>query len=137
MDYQKRFNYIFFSFGFATESDQVVPTFLDRFLQYHNNVEIKKTLCLYLPPINLKLTEFEITARYMEHFQSLPEKINMLYANIILNVEITMNVYQMTQNHPLRFKNLISLLGDSVVMKENFDVSLKRAHIITKLTFLF
>jgi hypothetical protein len=104
--------------------DQQAPNFSGWLLQHRCNNNLMKTVQTYLPPINLKVNDFETIATYMEYLQSLAKTANMPFVNIILDVGAAMNAFKMVWNHPMKFKNVVIHLGDFHFMKENFQVRL-------------
>ena len=50
--------------------------------------ELRTTELTYLPPIDMKVTDFKTIIMYLEHLQALANSINMKYVNITLNVEL-------------------------------------------------
>ena len=70
-------------------------------------VQLKKTVETFLPPINSKVTEFRTIQKYMEYLQELANQMNMPYVNVSLDVGAAMNAYLLTWNEPEVFKNII------------------------------
>ena len=88
-------------------------------------VQLKKTVETFLPPINSKVTEFRTNKKYMQYLQELANQMNMPYVNVSLDVGAAMNAYLLTWNEPEWFKNVIIHLGSFHSLKENFQVSVE------------
>ena len=105
--------------------DQIVSTFAG----WNTHVKktkltspLKKTVMTYLPPINLKVTEFDTIYRYFEYLQQLAAEANMPSVNISLDVGAAMSAFKLLWNYPEKFGNVIIHLGDFHFIKENFSL---------------
>ena len=76
--------------------------------------ELRTTELTYLPPIDMKVTDFKTIIMYLEHLQALANSINMKYVNITLNVELLSMPLKLFDNIHW---NLIMLLYTNVVME--------------------
>ena len=54
------------------------------------NVDTKKTVMTYLPPINASVNEFSIIFGFLTYMQKLCKVVNMPYVNITLDLEAAM-----------------------------------------------
>ena len=128
--YDSGFNKKFFFWIFLRKqmsSNQTIPIFKGWNLQLKmkKEVQLKKTVETFLPPINSKVTEFRTIKKYMQYLQELANQMNMPYVNVSLDVGAAMNAYLLTWNEPEVFKNVIIHLGSFHFLKENFQVSVE------------
>ena len=106
--------------------DQVVPTY--SVWQVNNRIKsnrlqsVKKTVEMYLPPIESKVTDYSTIFQYMSYLQGLASDVNMPYVNITLDVGAAINAFKLIWNYEEVFKNIVIHLGDFHFMKENFKV---------------
>jgi hypothetical protein len=106
--------------------DQVVPTYSG--WQVNNRIKsnrlqsVKKTVEIYLPPIESKVTDYTTIFKYMRYLQGLASDVNMPYVNITLDVGAAINAFKLIWNYEEDFKNIVIHLGDFHFMKENFKV---------------
>ena len=106
--------------------DQVVPTYSG--WQVNNRIKsnriqsVKKTVEMYLPPIESKVTDYSTIFQYMSYLQGLSSDVNMPYVNITLDVGAAINAFKLIWNYEEDFKNIVIHLGDFHFMKENFKV---------------
>ena len=106
-------------------SDQTVPNYsgwCTLVRKISSLATLKKTVMIYLPPIEPKVTEFSTIYRYLLYLQKLSAEVNMPYVNVTLDVGAAMNAYKVTWNFQEQFKNVLIHLGDFHFMKENFGV---------------
>ena len=54
------------------------------------NVDTKKTVMTYLPPINASVNEFSIIFGFLTYMQKLCKEVNMPYVNITLDLGAAM-----------------------------------------------
>ena len=84
---------------------------------------LKKTTETYLPPITLKVTDFETISNYITYLKSLASECNMPYVNITLDVGAAINAFKFIWNDPVRHNDVMIHLGDFHFIKENFQLS--------------
>eukprot|EP00794_Sanderia_malayensis_P014431 gene14431-biopygen11526 len=83
---------------------------------------IKKTVMMYLPPINAKVTDYSTINSYLMYMQRLADEVNMPYVNVTLDVGAAMNAFKVVWNYLKKFGNVIIHLGDFHFIKENFGI---------------
>ena len=47
--------------------------------------ELRTTELTYLPPIDMKVTDFKTIIMYLEHLQALANSVNIKYVNVTLD----------------------------------------------------
>ena len=107
------------------EFDQVIPNYYGWTLKNRtqNKEKVEKTLEVYLPPINAKVTQFETIKKYLDYLTLLSNSANMPYVNIFLDVGAAMNAYKFIWNNPRAYSTIVLHLGSFHFMKENFLVT--------------
>ena len=74
-------------------SDQILRRFSGWCINMQNNLEpLKKTIVIYLPPLNSPITEFGTVYKLIKVLQSQASKVNMPYVNITLDVGAAINI---------------------------------------------
>ena len=82
---------------YQNSASQVVPSLSGWLLQLRirdENIEVQKTIEMYLPPLPNKVTEADTIYSYMSYLQGLAKDVNMPYVNITLDVGAAMNAYK-------------------------------------------
>ena len=83
---------------------------------------MRRTELTYLPPINMKVTDFKTIIMYLEHRQALASCVNMKYVNVTLDCGAAVNTFKIIWQYPLKFNNVVIHLETLTFMKENFQV---------------
>ena len=81
-----------------------------------------KTELKYLPPIDMKVTDFKTIMMYLEHFQGLVNSVNMRYVSVTLDCGAAINAFKTIWQYSLKFNNTVIHLGDFHFMEESFQV---------------
>ena len=98
--------------------------FLGWLIGQRKDEELRKTEFMYLPPIDMKVTDFKTIMIYLEHLQALGNSVNIKYVNVTLDWGSAINAFKTIWQYPLKFNNVIIHLGDFHFMNENFQVKL-------------
>ena len=56
--------------------------------------ELGKTELTYLPPIDMKVTDFKTIMMYLEHLQGLVNSVNMRYVSVTLDCGAAINAFK-------------------------------------------
>ena len=85
--------------------DQVIPNYYGWALKNRNRVKekIEKKVEVYLPSINVKITQFQTIKKYLDHVTSLSNSPNMAYAFIFIDIGATINTYKFIWNNPTAY----------------------------------
>ena len=83
---------------------------------------MRRTELTYLPPINMKVTDFKTIIMYLEHRQALASCVNMKFVNVTLDCGAAVNTFKIIWQYPLKFNNVVIHLETLTFMKENFQV---------------
>ena len=81
-----------------------------------------KTELKYLPPIDMKVTDFKTIMMYLEHLQGLVNSVNMRYVSVTLDCGAAINAFKTIWQYSLKFNNTVIHLGDFHFMEESFQV---------------
>ena len=64
--------------------------------------------------------KFTTIETFLEYFEKLSMSCNMLFVNIILDLEADMNAYKLVWSNPERFKNVVIHLVIFILSKKIF-----------------
>ena len=81
-----------------------------------------KTELKYLPPIDMKVTDFKTIMMYLEHLQGLVNSVNMRYVSVTLDCGAAINAFKTIWQYSLKFNNTVIHIGDFHFMEESFQV---------------
>ena len=96
--------------------------FLGWLIGQRKDEELRQTEFMYLPPTDMKVTDFKTIIMYLEHLQALANSVNIKYVNVTLDWGAAINAFKTIWQYPLKFNNVIIHLGDFHFMNENFQV---------------
>ena len=95
-----------------TKSKQSIPRFVGWVIKSYQEVDTKKTVITYLPPINKPISNYSTVTDCIIRSQKLAQVSNMKYTNITVDAGAAAKFYQVVWNNLIVFKNVVIHLGD-------------------------